>query len=213
MKTILLFGDSNTHGANPKGERRFARHERWGGVCADQLGSDYTVIEEGCGGRTTVHDDPIEGALQGSKNGLSYLLPCLHSHRPVDLLVILLGTNDLKKRFSLPPQDVAAGAGVLIGAALKTDMGVDGSAPHILLICPPPFAPLEGTPFVEMFEGGFEKSHQLAPHYERIASLYGVDYMNAGDVVTSSTIDGIHWEVEEHLKLGIAAAAKIATIL
>ncbi len=109
MKTILCYGDSNTHGFNPATQGRFSLSERWTGVLMRELGSDYHVIEEGLGGRTTVWDDPI----MESRNGRDYLLPCLWSHKPLDLVIIMLGTNDLKDRFSLTPFDIAAGAGAL----------------------------------------------------------------------------------------------------
>ena len=102
MTRILCYGDSNTWGYDPASGERFAADIRWTGVLRKVLASDrFEVIEEGLNGRTTVWDDPIEG----QKNGRQYLIPCLESHRPLDLVVILLGTNDLKKRFSLsvPP--------------------------------------------------------------------------------------------------------------
>jgi lysophospholipase L1-like esterase len=101
MKTILCYGDSNTWGAVPLQSleliERFGRSERWTGVLQRELGQAYEVIAEGCNGRTTVWEDPIEGY----KNGKEYLIPCLDSHQPLDLVIIMLGTNDLKARFSI----------------------------------------------------------------------------------------------------------------
>ena len=91
MKTILCFGDSNTWGYNPENGQRFGPEERWTGILRNSLGEDYRVIEEGLNGRTTLWDDPIAGF----KNGLDYLMPCLESHMPFDLITIMLGTNDL----------------------------------------------------------------------------------------------------------------------
>jgi len=97
MPIILCFGDSNTHGSIPMRDRddsrRFGPDERWPGVLRNELGAGWTVIEEGLPGRTTLHDDPIEGVY---KNGLWYLRACLESHRPIDLMTLMLGTNDLK---------------------------------------------------------------------------------------------------------------------
>ena len=102
MKSILCYGDSNTWGCKPivlpGVVERFDRDVRWTGILRQQLGDDYLVIEEGLNARTTVHDDPIDGA---HKNGKPYLLPCLETHLPLDLVIIMLGTNDLKSRFSL----------------------------------------------------------------------------------------------------------------
>ena len=99
MKTILCFGDSNTWGYNPENRQRFGPEERWSGILRNSLGEDYRAIEEGLNGRTTLWDDPIEGF----KNGLDYLMPCLESHKPFDLITIMLGTNDLKCRFRSRP--------------------------------------------------------------------------------------------------------------
>lgn len=97
MKTIVCYGDSNTWGYDPVTMDRLPITQRWTGVLAQELGAGYRVIEEGLNGRTTVWDDPIEGY----KNGKEYLIPCLETHRPIDLITILLGTNDLKMRFSV----------------------------------------------------------------------------------------------------------------
>ena len=102
MAVILCYGDSNTHGTPPMAnlgvQDRHSPGQRWPDVMAAALGPDHRVIDEGLPGRTTVHDDPVEG---GMRNGLTVLPAVLHSHRPVDLLVLMLGTNDLKHRFSV----------------------------------------------------------------------------------------------------------------
>ncbi len=104
MKTVLCYGDSNTWGSDPETGERFAPDVRWPGVLRRSLGEGYWVIEEGLGGRTTVRDDPIEGA---HKNGRAYLRACLESHKPIDLMTIMLGTNDLKARFAASASDIA----------------------------------------------------------------------------------------------------------
>ena len=109
-KTVLCYGDSNTWGYDPATQKRYPRNVRWAGVLRRALGNGYLVIEEGLNGRTTVWDDPIEGY----KNGKEYLVPCLETHKPIDLVIIMLGTNDLKARFHVPACDIAAGAGVAI---------------------------------------------------------------------------------------------------
>ena len=155
-KTILCYGDSNTWGWNPATQSRYVRDERWPGVLRQELGEGYLVIEEGLNGRTTVWDDPIEGY----KNGKEYLIPCLETHKPIDLVIIMLGTNDLKARFSVPACDVAAGAGVLVDIIAKSETGPGDGAPQVLLIAPPPIAKL--SEFAEMFEGGAAKSRMLS---------------------------------------------------
>ena len=110
MRTILRYGDSNIRGIDPETGERFPEDVRWPGVLRTRLGDDYTVIEDGLSGRTTVWDDPIEGV---HKNGRTYLRPCLESHSPVDLIALMLGTNDLKKRFGSSASDIAQGAAEL----------------------------------------------------------------------------------------------------
>ena len=150
MKTIVCYGDSNTWGYDPVSQDRLSITQRWTGVLAQELGAGYRVIEEGLGGRTTVWDDPIEGY----KNGKGYLIPCLETHKPIDLIIIMLGTNDLKKRFSVSAYDIANGAGVLVDVVQKSASGPRGAVPQILLMAPPPTTQL--TEFAEMFEGAGE---------------------------------------------------------
>ena len=140
MKTILCYGDSNTWGYNPSTGGRYPRDVRWPGVLRRELGDDYLVIEEGLNGRTTVWDDPIEGY----KNGKEYLVPCLETHKPLDLVIILLGTNDLKVRFSVSAYDIANGAGALVQIVQKSEIGPGGRAPQVLLLAPPPCGQAHG---------------------------------------------------------------------
>jgi lysophospholipase L1-like esterase len=209
MKTIVCYGDSNTWGYNPSTQRRYAREERWPGVLRNELGSEYLVIEEGLGGRTTVWDDPIEGY----KNGKEYLIPCLGTHCPIDLVIILLGTNDLKKRFSLTAFDIANGAGVLVQIVQKSTAGPDNQAPQVLLLAPPQIASLAGTQFVEMFEDAEEKSKKLSRHYRWVAQELGCEFLDTAEIIVSSSIDAIHLEIEAHQNLGKTVAARVREIL
>ncbi|MDF7798591.1 SGNH/GDSL hydrolase family protein [Pontiellaceae bacterium B1224] len=204
-KTILCFGDSNTWGADPAGGIRFDRATRWPCILQQELGKGFRVVEEGLCGRTTVWDDPIEG----HKNGLTQLVPIIQSHEPLDLVIIMLGTNDLKNRFSVSALDVANSVWQLVKTARSCAYPPTGQIPEILVICPPPFAPLEPTPFKDMFIGGEEKSHQLASRFAAVSEQRGFRCFNAGDVIESSKIDGIHFEGSEHAKLGGAIAAVV----
>ena len=207
MKTILCFGDSNTWGFDPATKERFGREVRWPGVLQQELGSDYQVIEEGCNGRTTVWDDPIEG----HKNGREYLIPCLTSHDPIDLVTIMLGTNDLKKRFSLSAFDIAEGAGVLVDIVQHSDCGPQKRPPKILLMAPPPITKL--TEYAEMFEGAEAKSSRFSEQYHRVAQEFGCELLDTGEVIVSSDLDGIHIEASEHKTLGLAVAARVRQML
>jgi len=207
MKRILCFGDSNTWGQNPLTKERYDDLTRWTRVLASALGAEYEVIEEGLNGRTTVWDDPIEGY----KNGASYLVPCLETHRPLDLVVIMLGTNDLKKRFSLPASDIAEGAGVLVRLVLASTAGRGDKPPYVLLLAPPPIAAL--SDYADMFEEATPKSFKLGAQFQRIAEETNVSFLNTGEVIVSSAIDGIHLDPSEHAKLGHAVAGKVREIL
>jgi lysophospholipase L1-like esterase len=207
MKRILCYGDSNTWGYDPATKDRFDREIRWTGVLSNVLGSAYEIIEEGLNGRTTVWDDPIEG----HKNGQAYLIPCLESHRPLDLVIMLLGTNDLKKRFSLSAYDIAEGVKVLIGIVQGSKAGVREHPPQLLLLAPPATTRL--TEFAEMFEGAEGKSQKFSMHYGRVAQEIGCDYLDTSGIVVSSPLDGIHLEGNEHRRLGQAVALKVKELI
>lgn len=209
MKTVLCFGDSNTFGSAtvPRPDGRYAPDERWPGVLRTALGPGWLVIEEGLGGRTTVSDDPVEGE---ERNGRRYLYPCLMSHRPLDVVAIMLGTNDLKARFGKTAWEVAAGVGALVEIVKKAGAGPGGAVPAILVVCPPPFAPLTG--FAAMFGDGAAKSFELAKHYRAMAETAGVRFLDAGSVAKSSPVDGIHLDPDAHLAIGKAVAAEIRRI-
>lgn len=207
MKTILCYGDSNTWGANPSQPARFGLDIRWPGIMRTQLGSGFWVVEEGLNGRTTVWEDPIEGY----KNGKAQLPSILVSHHPIDLVIIMLGTNDLKKRFSVPACDIAAGAGVLVDLVVQSRCGINDGAPEVLLIAPPPVARLTG--FAAMFEGAEAKSKLFAQEYAKVAELKGCHFLDAGSIIVSSDDDGIHFDAAEHVRLGHAVAVKVRQIL
>jgi lysophospholipase L1-like esterase len=207
MKSILCFGDSNTWGYDPSTADRYPRDVRWTGVLRQSLGDGYLIIEEGLNGRTTVWDDPIEG----HKNGKEYLIPCLETHRPIDLVIMMLGTNDLKLRFSVSAFDIANSVGVLIDVVQKSAAGPDDQAPDLLILAPPPVGKL--TEFAEMFEGSVEKSRKFSDHYRRVADEYGCHFLDTRPLIRSSDLDGIHFEVGDHKALGTALAAEVRRIL
>lgn len=208
MKEVLCYGDSNTWGYNPATQERYDRDERWTGVFQETLGNEYHVIEEGLNGRTTVWDDPVEGR---HKNGKTYLVPCLETHKPLDLVIIMLGTNDLKKRFSATAFDIAYGAGALVDIVKKSDSGRGGKPPKVLLLAPPPLGKL--TEFAEMFEGGKNKSEKFPQYYRNIAEEYGCEFLDTSTVIRSSDVDGVHFERKDHKALGKAVAGTVKKIL
>ena len=207
MRTILCYGDSNTWGYDPVTEERFGREARWPGVLARELGDGYAVIEEGLNGRTTVWDDPIDAY----RNGREYLVPCLESHAPLDLVVIALGVNDLKARLGLSASDIADGAGALVETVQKSATGPDGGAPKVLLLAPPPVGDLGDS--AEMFEGALQKSRSFSRHYARIADKYGCGLLDLAGLVSVSTLDGIHFEAKEHEAIGREVGHRAKAIL
>ena len=208
MKEVLCYGDSNTYGFMPGSGERYPPRVRWTGVMQDALGGSYHVIEEGLNGRTTVWDDPVEGAY---RNGSTYLLPCLLSHAPLDLVLLFLGVNDLKKRFDIPAEEIARSAGALVDIIRKSGAGRSGGAPAVLLMAPPPLGKLSG--YAEMLEGGTEKSRQLGARFADIARQAGCAFLDAGKLIRSSDIDGVHFEEKEHRTLGEALAAEVRKLI
>jgi lysophospholipase L1-like esterase len=200
MKTILCYGDSNTWGMEPGTGVRFARDVRWPGVMREALADGYEVIEEGLGGRTTVFDDPLDD----SKNGKTYLVPCLASHQPLDLIVIMLGTNDVQSRFSASAREIAWGMEALVGIAMRY-------AP-VLIIAPAVIVPVPKDER-EAYAGAIEKTQALPAFYAEVAELYGCAFLDASQVIVSSTIDGIHLDADQHQKLGTMVAKKVREIV
>ena len=219
MKSVLCYGDSNTHGTRGidfdiletpfvASHYRYPKEKRWTGILQKELGGDYSVIEEGLNGRTTVWDDPIEGAY---KNGLTYLTPCLESHAPIDIVVLMLGTNDLKTKFSVNASDIAQSIGVLVNTIQQSATGPDGTKPEVLILCPPPLGKL--SYLEDLFgEAGIKKSQQLAKYYSKVARLFGCHFIDTGKIIKTSTVDGTHYEPEELEKLGKVVAKKILEI-
>jgi len=206
MKTVVCFGDSNTWGYMPSGEGRYPFEKRWTTIVQRELGDNYFVIPEGLNGRTTVFEDPVEG----DKSGLSHLSTILETHKPMDLIVILLGTNDLKNRFGLNAYDIGLSVERLVKLVKKSDAGIDGHSPVVILISPPSI--LQSI-FLSFNEDSIRKSHDLSKYYEEVARVNDIHFIDADKIIKSSPVDGIHWEAEDHAKLGKAVAKKIKEIL
>jgi lysophospholipase L1-like esterase len=214
MKNILCFGDSNTWGFIPESitesyPRRHPHDVRWTGVLARELGEGFRIIEEGQNGRTTVHDDPF--ALV--RNAKAVLPALLESHKPLDLVVLMLGTNDLKNVFGVSPSEIAAGAKILVQTVLGSDAGLAAKPPRLLLMCPPTIGQLSHLPDLEAkLTDAQARSQQLPKHYEAVAATLGCAYLNTQEIITPSPVDGIHLDAAAHQKLGKAVAEKIKAL-
>jgi lysophospholipase L1-like esterase len=209
MSVIFCFGDSNTWGCRPvvdrtKPPKRYGPGDRWPDVMANALGPGFTVVSDGLNGRTTIFDDPIEGM---DKNGRRALVPQIESHRPVDLVLIMLGTNDLKSRFAVSGATIAAGAGELAALAAGTGFGPDGEPPRVLLVAPPATCvdATSGT-FGDDFSGADQRSARFGDQFARVAMTVGADFFDAGSHARSSEVDGIHLSAGSQRRLGRALA-------
>lgn len=216
---IVCLGDSNTHGycADPADCADsslfcFNEDERWTCLLQKALGEPYLVIEEGLSGRTTVFDDPVEEGL----SALPYLRPCLKTHKPVSLLVIMLGTNDTKSRLSANAYSIGRGMERLVQTAQSVDCwGPDGQ-PNILIVAPKAIEEGVYTSPVadEMEPGCVEKSRQLAAEYQEVARRNGCAFLDANTLgLSCNSIDFMHLTRESHAKLAAALARIIPTLL
>ncbi len=207
MKTVLCYGDSNTFGYVPETGMRYPRDVRYPGRLQMLLGEEYAVIEEGCNGRTTIHDDPIDGW----KNGLDYLRPCLNSHKPVDIVVMMLGSNDLKETFHLTAEQIADGVGVLTDVIREFTKEKQGFIPKIILVSPPEIGSgIKASPFYGAFyERAIEESRRFAKYYKEVADKKGCIFLNAAEYLSPSETDSLHLTPEGHKIL----AGKLAEII
>ncbi len=214
-KHILCLGDSNTHGycADPSdcadGGSRFNEDERWTCRLQAALGAEYLITEEGLGGRTTVFPDP----LHESMDALSILYALLKSHEAVDLLIIMLGTNDTKERLGMNAPCIALGMERLVRKAQATDCWGE-RAPNILIVCPPPIRPeMEANPCGgPMGKGCIEKSRELPKYLSATAQLLGCHYLDAKEC-EFNPVDGMHLTRKGHALLAEKLAELVPTLV
>lgn len=209
MKTILCFGDSNTFGTNPSGGR-WPREIRWPGRLQQLLGNEFYVIEEGCGGRTTVWEDNLELY----RNGRSFLPVALATHKPLDLVIIMLGTNDFKSRFRVLPCDIAEGIRQLAELVQNFTYGPYYTVPQILLVSPIVIGEgIENSIMTGFTSDAAVLSRKLAPLVQKAAKRQDCFYLNAAEYAGPSAVDQLHMEREDHIRLAEAMASKVRTIL
>ena len=200
-KTVLCYGDSNTHGKAPETGGRHPFNVRWPGVLQRELGDRARVVEEGLNGRTTVYDEP----LRIGRNGAHYLPVLVESHAPVDILVLMLGINDVLGFFEVTAHDAARGISVLVDLTRTTCARIDYPPPTILVVAPPIALPLPDD-VKKLCPGDPSKSHEFSDHYKQVAEAQNCLYLDASRVVSTSEIDGIHLDAQNHQKLGLAIA-------
>jgi lysophospholipase L1-like esterase len=218
-KRIVCYGDSNTWGFDPDGQVDVERYQvrypddvRWTGVLQSSLGDGYKIIEEGLNARCTIWED----WAWAYRNGLEYIRPCLNSHAPIDMLVLMLGTNDLKPRLCGYVPEIARGVSVLVSTVRQGFDGRDGAPPDILLVSPILIGEhiLTGDPDMLNEFGGadvIEKSKQFSEHYRRVADKYGCYFLDAAEYASPGS-DALHLNAEGHSRLGKAIASRIEGI-
>lgn len=212
MKRILCFGDSNTWGYDAVKKFRYPADVRWTGVLSAALGAEYQLIEEGLNARTTVWDDPFEPG----KNGKTMITPVLATHCPLDLVIIMLGTNDLKTRFGVSAFDIALGAGTLVELALNSKSGDHWGTPKVLLVSPIHIGEnIRTSEFADLFDLDhvISVSKQLAGFYRHIAEANGCAFLDAAAVASPGAYDSLHLEEDGHRLLGLAIAEHVIKIL
>lgn len=199
MKTVLCFGDSNTRGYNPINLGRYPIDVSYPGVLQNILGSEYHVIEEGLDRRTTMllrNDEPF-------RNANYYIRPCICSHKPIDYLIVMLGTNDCFKTFNLSTEDIARGMDSLIQLIHKYCMEHQEYITKIILAVPPCLDINYHNSAVadELDDDSIRKSKELYKYYKIIAEKHGCIYFDANEYVKVMLPDAIHLSPESHKKL------------
>ncbi len=199
-KHILCFGDSNTYGFNPHGGR-YDDDTRWTRVLAGLLGSGYLILEEGLNSRTTALDDPYEPY----RNAMDHIVPCIQTHAPLDLTILMLGTNDLKDYFQPSVEKICRRLRRL------TEIILEVSQAPILLVCPAALGESSpGDPCALLYPPhSVEVSRNLGTALKKTARELGVPYMDASDYVSPDPADHVHLSAESHALLARAFAEKI----
>ena len=206
MKRVLIFGDSNSWGYTDQ-DNGHRYEKRWPVLLNQELiqkGFNIEILEDCLPGRTTNIDDLQDGT---HLNGAKVLKSSLLSHSPIDFVLILLGTNDLKVRFQRSAEDIANGIKELIQIVFETNSGTgswhDQNKSKLIIICPPALGEKSNDPTWLNFDewvGGLDKSKQLCYSFEKVCSQMGVDLIDANQFCQSSNIDPIHWSKPMHQK-------------
>lgn len=215
MKRILCYGDSNTWGADPDGGPRYDENTRYTKVLGSLLGKDYEIVEEGLPGRTSVYDTDVDAFV----NGKTYLYPCLSSHAPLDLVIIMLGTNDLSTGCKVNAYYAAAGVERLVNLIRHWSIDLRVVCPKILIVSPPLLCANscrnESQAFLrQVFDYNWcaSESKHFREHYQELARTRDCDFLAAEDY-TETGSDGIHLTKESHRRLAEALHSKVKRLL
>ncbi len=210
MKSILAFGDSLTWGFEAGTRKRHPFEMRWPNALAAGLHGKARVLEEGMNGRTTVFPDPTNEA---ERNGAVALPMLLTTHQPLDLVIMMLGTNDIKYANRCRAFDAAMGMTRLIEITKKLGY-VEGIAPpQILIMSPPNLVPTKDEWFNDLWGHAIEESKLFAKHYASVAQEQGVHFFDAGAVAKADPTDGGHLDAASTKRLGEALVPVVKKIL
>ncbi|HHO68411.1 MAG TPA: hypothetical protein ENK12_05195 [Gammaproteobacteria bacterium] len=205
MKTLLCYGDSNTWGYIPGSGARLAHGRRWPDILQARLGPGFRVIDEGLSGRFTRHDDP---AGRPGRNGAELLMPLLESHAPLDLVILMLGTNDVLHLPGVDARDAAAGAEELVRQIDSSSAGHAGGAPGVLLVSPPRIGRL-APQLAPACAGDPGQAARFPAHFAAVAERRRCAFLDAARVVEPSPLDGVHLDEAGHAALAAALAELI----
>ncbi|WP_107677276.1 SGNH/GDSL hydrolase family protein [Agrobacterium sp. LAD9] len=208
MKTVLAFGDSLTWGADPATGLRHRPEHRWPEVLEAELSGKAKVHPEGLGGRTTCYDDHTGPACRNGARALEVALSC---HMPLDLVIIMLGTNDIKPVHGGRAEAAVSGMRRLAQIVETFIYKPREAVPKLLIVAPPPCVAGPG----EEPAGGRDitQSLRLAPLYRKLAAELGHAFFDAGSVASASSVDGVHLDAPATAAIGRALAAPVREIL
>jgi lysophospholipase L1-like esterase len=219
-KRIMVFGDSNSWGGVPQETivptTRYDAAIRWPGVMDAALGDGYVVIEESLSARTAATDDPSLGLGGAGLNGLEYLPAALATHMPLDLVIIMLGTNDVKPGFGQSPLDISLDILQLASEVQKSSGVATSYAPaKVLIVAPPPLGQIADVDWLQaMFpDDSIRKSNELAGVLGPLAQAAGFAFLDAATVARIDGVDGVHMSADQHAAIGAAVAASVKPML
>lgn len=209
-KSILAYGDSLTWGSNPATGGRHPKSCRWPEVLAAGLGEDFDVVTDGLRGRTTAYDEHLSDS---DRNGVRTLPTALYAHAPLDLVILILGTNDMKPHIAGTSIAAMQGMRRLVRIAQQHIAGPGLPTPKVLVVSPPVLCETDDRFTADMFAGGIDQSKQLAGYYQQIANEQKCVFFDGGSVAKTSPIDGVHLDQANTIKLGEALVPVIKQIL
>lgn len=211
MQHILVYSDSLSWGIIPTTRKRLLFEQRWPGVMEMSLcssGQNVRVIEDCLNGRRTVWDDPFKPG----RNGIVGLAQRIEIHSPLELVVLMLGTNDFQSTHNCNAGHSSQGISALVSTIRTAPIEPGMPVPQILVVAPPAIRASKG-PMAHKFEGAEAKSLGLAAAYRAVCAEVGCHFFDAGSLVTSSNLDGVHLDLEQHLALGNAMATVVKPLL